>query len=109
VSSYDSASAFSGDAKDPSSTYPRAMFLTVLAMALTYMVPIAVATGAAPRADYCDGCLVSIADDVIVFSVVVVVVVLYTLLHVCGVCILLLLHLLFRVLSLWSPPANLPV
>jgi amino acid transporter len=53
-----SSSAFSGDTADPARTMPRAMAITLVFVVLTYVVPLAVATGAAPRARYCDGCMV---------------------------------------------------
>jgi hypothetical protein len=40
------------------------MSIAVVAIAVTYLVPLTVAVGVAPRADYCDGCLVNIASDV---------------------------------------------
>jgi amino acid transporter len=52
---YDSSSAFSGDCYDPATTFPRAMALSVAIVSLSYLLPLAVATGARPRADYCDG------------------------------------------------------
>ncbi len=60
---YDSASAFSGDCVNPAQTFPRAMLVALIFVSLTYLVPLAVATGALPRAKYCDGCFVSIAAD----------------------------------------------
>jgi len=59
---YDSASAFSGDCEAPATTFPKAMAIAVAAVTLTYVLPLAVATGADPRADYCDGCFVPIAS-----------------------------------------------
>jgi len=40
------------------------MGIAVVAITVTYLVPIAVAVGVAPRVDYCDGCLVNIASTV---------------------------------------------
>jgi len=49
---------------EPAKTFPRAMGIAVVAITVTYLVPIAVAVGVAPRVDYCDGCLVNIASTV---------------------------------------------
>mmetsp|Transcript_7596 Transcript_7596/g.17363 ORF Transcript_7596/g.17363 Transcript_7596/m.17363 type:complete len:615 (-) Transcript_7596:726-2570(-) len=62
---FDSASCFSGDLAEPAKTLPRAMALTLGFVSMTYILPLAVATGAAPQADYCDGCLVKIASEVV--------------------------------------------
>jgi len=61
---FDAASCFSGDTREPAKTFPRAMGFAVFAIASTYLIPIAIATGARPRAEYCDGCLVNIASSV---------------------------------------------
>ena len=44
-------------------TFPRAMLLAIVIVSLSYLLPLAVATGALPRAKYCDGCFVSIANE----------------------------------------------
>uniref|UniRef100_A0A7S2W835 Amino acid permease/ SLC12A domain-containing protein n=1 Tax=Rhizochromulina marina TaxID=1034831 RepID=A0A7S2W835_9STRA len=62
---YDSASAFAGDCKEPARDFPRAMLLSLAFVSLSYLIPLAVATGAAPDARYCDGCFVSIANDLV--------------------------------------------
>jgi len=60
---YDSASAFAGDCAEPAKTFPKAMAISVVLVPLSYLLPLLVATGAAPDAPYCDGCLVSIAGE----------------------------------------------
>jgi hypothetical protein len=40
------------------------MGYTMIFVGLSYMIPLLVATGAKPNAKYCDGCFVSIADDI---------------------------------------------
>jgi len=49
---------------EPAKTFPQAMGIAIVAISVTYLVPIAVAVGVAPHADYCDGCLVNIASNV---------------------------------------------
>jgi len=62
---YDSASAFSGDCRDPARTFPKAMGWALAAVSLSYLIPLAVASGADPTARYCDGCFVAIASDLV--------------------------------------------
>ena len=41
------------------------MLYGVALVSVSYLVPLLVATGADPRAQFCDGCLVAIASDVV--------------------------------------------
>ena len=41
------------------------MYITLVLVSLSYLVPLAVATGADPDASYCDGCYVSIANELV--------------------------------------------
>jgi hypothetical protein len=40
------------------------MFFSVFFIAITYLIPLLVATGADPNTTYCDGCFVDIGADI---------------------------------------------
>lgn len=63
LSSFSSAASWSAEVVEPASTIPWAMKMSVLVLLVTYLGPLAVATGARPDAEYCSGCYPAIADD----------------------------------------------
>jgi len=62
LSGFDSASTFAGEVRRPSSTFPRALGLAVVAMVLAYVLPLGVASGADPSWNtWSDGSLAAAA------------------------------------------------
>jgi amino acid transporter len=59
LNSFDHAAHFAGDVQDPGTTFPRGMFLAVVLVFFTYMIPLLVAIGATDsyQADWVDGYL----------------------------------------------------
>lgn len=67
LNSFDSAASLSGEVRDPSRSFPRAMFLSVGMVAVCYLLPLMIAIGStdAKQEDWTEGFLARIAWDVV--------------------------------------------
>lgn len=63
---FDGTSTFAGEVRDPTRTYPRAMFLSVVVISLAYLLPLCVAAGVDKPAwsTWDDGSFVAIAQNI---------------------------------------------
>lgn len=66
LNSFDSGGNFAGEATDSHTTYPRAMFLSVILVVSAYVFPLLVALGATESSqdEWCEGHLGVIASDI---------------------------------------------
>jgi len=66
MNSFDVGASFAGEVRDPDRVFPRAMFLSVIFVVLSYVVPLAAALGAADtrQEDWSEGYFATIASTV---------------------------------------------
>ena len=66
LNSFDSAASFAGETSNPSTTYPRGIFIGLIMCVLSYILPVLVAVGATDykQADWEDGFLGAVAGDI---------------------------------------------
>jgi len=66
LSSFDVGSCFAGEVRDPERVFPRAMFLSVVFVVLSYILPLAIALGAtdSTQEQWTAGFLVTAAKNI---------------------------------------------
>lgn len=67
LNSFDSAANFAGEVENPGAVFPRAMFLSLFLVVVSYFVPLLIAIGASDssREDWTDGFLAKVCTDVV--------------------------------------------